>query len=244
MNPVLQEHLGIFFHEGIGLPAYLYPLGALALVEFLLLTPMFLSTQMWNGAGGLLRTCVAVAVVLTIYFTLRAAIREYAPSRFKPLHYWLRERGYSVGVVARGQVAFLLVQVGSLTLLTAPLLVWAGAISHTPGASLAATLALIPFYAVCYGIWGLVVLALLEGELEGRKLMIYVFTGLIVVIAMVVYLPLNPVVYLLAVAGVEEPIRVGTAGARWSPAIANLSFHIAYGAAGLAAHRWALARGR
>ena len=243
MNPVLREQLTVCFNEGHGLPAHLYPLGILALVEFLLLTPSFLDTQMWSGAGSLLKNCASLAVVLTIYFTLRAANRVYAPSRFKPLKYWLHERGYPVGVVARGQAAFLCAQVASSVLLIAPLLVWAGAISHTPPASLVATLALIPFYAVCYGVWGLAALALLEGEIEIREVVTRVFTVLILIIAMIVYLPLNPIVYVLAVAGDAEPARFSIVGADWPPDVANLSFHLAYGAAGFVAHRWALARG-
>lgn len=243
MNPVLHEHLKVFFSEGHGLPAYLIPLGILALVEFLLLTPTFLDTQVWSGAGNLLKLCAALAVVLTVYFTLRAANRAYAPSRFKPLKYWLHERGYPVGVVARGQTAFLFAQVATSVLLIAPLLVWAGAISHTPPASLAATLALIAFYAVCYGVWGLAALALLEGEIEVRELATRGFTVLVLLIAMMVYFPLNPVVYVLAVAGTAEPVRFSVAGADWPPGVANLSFHLAYGVAGLVAHRWALVRG-
>lgn len=244
MNPVLREQLAICFKEGHGMPAQLYPLAYLALVEFLLLTPMFLSTQMWSGAGSLFRVCAALAVVLTVYYTLRAANRAYAPSRFKPLEYWLGERGYPVGVVARGQTAFLFAQVGILMLLIAPLLLWAGAISHTPPAALAAALALIGFYAVCYGVWGLAVLAWYKGEVENRELITRCFTVAVLVIAMLVYFPLNPVVYALAVAGVIEPTRFSVVGADWPPGIANLCFHLAYGAAGFAAHRWALERGR
>lgn len=244
MNPVLREQLTICFGEKHALPAYLYPLGMLALVEFMLLTPTFLDAQMWSGAGSLFRLCAALALVLTLYYTLRMTNCAYAPSRFKPLQYWLRERGYPVGVVARGQTAFLLVQAASAVLLIAPLLVWAGAISHTPPAFLAATLALIPFYAVCYGVWGFAALALLEHEVDGRELLTRVFTVLVLVIAMLVYFPLNPVVYVLAVAGVMEPTRFSVAGADWPPGVANLSFHLAYGAAGFAVHRWALARSR
>lgn len=242
MNPVLHEQLKVFISEGHGLQAYLYPLGCVALVEFLLLTPTFTDAQAWNSAGSLLKLCAVFALVLTVYFTLRAATRAYAPSRFKPLQYWLRERGYPVGVVARGQTAFLFAQAGGSLLLIAPLLVWAGAISHTPPASLAATLALIPFYAVCYGVWGLAALALLERDIEVREMAAWGFTVLVLLIAMVVYFPLNPVVYMLAVAGIAEPVRFSVAGANWSPGIANISFHVAYGAAGLVAHRWALAQ--
>ena len=242
MNPVLREHLTVCFSEGHGLSAHLYPLGLLALAEVLLLTPMYLDSQMWSGSGSLLKNCAALAVVLTVYYTLRAANRVYAPSRFKPLKYWLHERGYPVGVVARGQAAFLFAQVASAVLLIAPLLLWAGAISHTSPATLIATLALIPFYAVCYGVWGFAALALLEGELVERELATRGFTVLVVLIAMLVYLPLNPVAYILAVAGDAEHTRFSIAGADWPPDVANLSFHLAYGAAGFVAHRWALAR--
>jgi hypothetical protein len=242
MNPVLREQLTIGFSEGHVLPAHLYPLGLLALVEFLFLTPTFMDAQMWSGAGSLLKICASLAVVLTVYFTLRAANRVYAPSRFKPLKYWLHERGYPVGVVARGQAAFLFAQAATSVLLIAPLLVWAGAISHTPPATLAATLALIPFYAVCYGVWGLAALALLEGQFVECELATRGFTVVVLLIAMVVYFPLNPVVYVLAVAGVTDPVRFSIAGADWPPDVANLSFHLAYGAAGFVAHRWALAR--
>jgi len=242
MNPVLREHLGVFFRERHGLPAQLYLLGILGLVEFLLLTSPYLGKQMWSGSGNLLKICAAVAAILTAYFALRTANREYAAARFKPLDYWLRERGYPVGVVARGQAAFLMVQIASSLLLVLPLLLWAGAISRTPPAALVATLALIPFYAVCYGVWGLVALALRENAPDSREPLIRCFTILVVVIAMMIYLPLNPVVYLLAVAGIDDPARVGLVGAQWSPAVANLSFHLAYGAAGFIAHRWALAR--
>ncbi|MBM3341408.1 MAG: hypothetical protein FJY56_04770 [Betaproteobacteria bacterium] len=242
MNAVLHEHVTVFFSQRHGLPALFYPLGLLALIEFLLLTPMFLDAQAWRGAGSLFKLCAAIAVVLTIYFTLRAANLAYAPERFKPLKYWLHERGYPVGVVARGQVSFLLVHAAATLLLIVPLLVWAGAISHTPPAALAATLALIAFYTVCYGVWGLAGLALCEREVDTREMVSRGFTVLLMVIAMLVYFPLNPIVYVLAVASATEPGRFSIAGVDWPPAVANIAFHLAYGAAGLAAHRWALAR--
>ena len=241
---MLREHLEVSFRDGHGLPPCFYLLGLLALVEFLLLTPPFLGTQMWSGAGHLLKVCASLAALLTAYFALRVANREYAPSRFKLLDYWMRERGYPAGVVARGQVYFLLTHVACSVLLILPLLVWAGAISHTPPAALAATLALIPFYALCYGIWGLAALALWEGKLEERERWVRGFLFLVILAAMPVYLPLNPVVYLISVAGVESPFRFGFVGTAWSPDVANIAFHIALGGAGLAVHRWALARGR
>ncbi len=240
MNPVLRESLEVFFGEGHGLPAYFYLLIILAPVEFLSLGTPFLGAQTWSGAGNLFKVCSSIAVVLIIYFAVRVANQEYAPSRFKPLEHWLRDSGQPAGVVARGQAAFLVVHIACSLLLSAPLLIWAAAIAHAPPAVLAATLALIPFYAFCYGVWGLVALVLWEGEPESREVGIRCFIGFVVVASMVVYLPLNPVAYLLAVLGREELAPLSIAGVKWSADSVNLGFHLVLGGAGLAAHRWAL----
>jgi hypothetical protein len=76
----------------------------LALVEFLALYMATLGAQMWSGPGDLFKICSSTAVLLIVYFALRAANREYAPGRFKPLEHWLRDGGQSAGVVAEGPV--------------------------------------------------------------------------------------------------------------------------------------------
>ena len=141
MNPVLRENLEVFLGEGHGLPAYFYLLIILAPVEFLSLCTPLMGDQMWSGAGNLFKVCSSMALLLIVYFALRVANREYAPLRFNPLEHWLRDSGQPAGVVARGQVAFLVVHIVCSLLLSAPLLIWAAAISHAPPASLAATLA-------------------------------------------------------------------------------------------------------
>lgn len=240
MNPVLREGLDVFFVEGRGFPAYFYLLIILAPVEFLSLYMPTLGEQMWSGPGNLFKNCSSVAVLLIAYFAMRVANQEYAPGRFKPLEHWLREGGLSVGAVVEGRVLFLVVNIVCLLILSAPLLIWAAAIARAPLAGLAATLALIPFYAFCYGVWGLVALVLWEREPDNRELAVRCFIGFVVVISLVVYLPLNPVIYMLAIVGQQEPPSI--TAVTWPADSVHFGFHLVLGAAGLAAYRWALAR--
>ena len=242
MNPVLRENLDVFFVEEHGFPVYFYLLFILALVEFLALYMATLGAQMWSGPGDLFKICSSTAVLLIVYFALRAANREYAPGRFKPLEHWLRDGGQSAGVVAEGQLAFLVVHIVCLLLISAPLLIWAAAIARAPLTALAAMLALIPFYAFCYGVWGLVALVLWEREQESREIGIRCFIGFVALASLLVY-PLNPVVYLLAVVGQQDPAPLTVGGVTWSADSVHFGFHLVFGGAGLAAYRWALGRG-
>ena len=240
MNPVLRENLKVFFDEGHALTVYFYLLIILAPVEFGALYSQSLGEQMWRGSGLLFKVCASTALLLIVYFALRVANQEYAQARFKPLEQWLRDGGHAAAVVARGRVASLLVHIGCLLLLSAPLLIWAAAISRTPLPALAATLALIPFYALCYGVWGLVASVVWERETDGREFIVRGFIFVVVVAALVVYLPLNPVVYLIAVAGQQDLAPFGIGGVEWSAESVHFAFHLVLGGAGLAAHRWAL----
>ncbi len=242
MNPVLRENLEAFLGEGHGLPAYFYLLIILAPVQFLSLSTPILGEQIWSGSGNLLKVCSSIAVLLIVYFALRVANQEYAPLRFKPLEHWLRDSGQPAGVVARGQVAFLVVHIVCSLLLSAPLLIWAAAIAHAPPADLAATLALISFYALCYGVWGLVASVLWEGKTQDREFIVRCFIFFVAVAALVVYLPLNPVVYLLAVLERQELAPLRIAGVNWSADSVHFAFHLVLGGCGLIAHRWALER--
>jgi len=243
MNPVLRESLEVFFGEGHGLPVYFYLLIILAPVEFLSLYLPSLDAQMWSGSGNLFKVCSSTAVLLIVYFALRVANQEFAPWRFQPLKHWLRDSGQPVGVVAKGQAEFLVVHIVCSLLLSAPLLIWASAIARAPLAGLAVTLALILFYALCYSIWGLVALVLWERRPESRQVVIRCFFFFVAVASLLVYLPLNPVAYLLAVLGRQELAPLSIAGAKWSANSVHFGFHLALGGAGLAAHRWALKRG-
>jgi hypothetical protein len=240
MNPVLRESLEVFFVEGRGLPVYFYLLVILAPVEFLALYMPTLGAQMWSGPGNLFAMLSSVAVLLIAYFAMRVANQEYAPRRFKPLEHWLREGGLSVGSVVEGRVAFLCVNIVFLLLLAAPLLIWAAAISRVPLAGLAATLALIPFYAFCYGVWGLVALVMWESEPDNRELAVRCFLGFVVVAALAVYLPLNPVIYMLAIVAQQEPPSI--TATTWPAGSVHFGFHVAFGAGGLVAFHQALRR--
>jgi len=244
MNPVLRENLEVLFDEGHALVAYAYLVILLAPVTFGALYTQSLGEQMWRGASSLLQVCASAAVALIVYFAFRVANQEYGPGRFKPLADWLRDGRRSVPVVARGREISLLVHSVCLLGLSAPFLVWAAAISHTPLSTLAAALALIPFYAFCYGVWGLVTSVVWEGEGEGlsREFVIRFFIVLVIVAALAIYLPLNPVAYLVALIGRSEPAPFSIAGVSGSADTAHFAFHFVLAGCGLLAHRWALKR--
>jgi hypothetical protein len=241
MNPVLRENLVVLFDEGHVLTVYFYLLVFLAPIEFGTLYSQSLGDPMWRGSGLLLKVCATAALVLIVYFALRLANQEYAPDRFRPLGEWLREDRRAVSVVAGGRVAFLLVHISCLVILSAPLLIWAAALSQTPLANLLATLVLIPFYAFCYGVWGLVASVLWEGERESREFVARLFTFIVIVAAMAIYLPLNPVMYLLAIGG-DDMAPLGIGGSGWSTDAMHFAFHFVLGGSGLIAHRLALKR--
>jgi hypothetical protein len=64
----------------------------------------------------------------------------------------------------------------------------------------------------------------------------------VVIAALAVFLPLNPVVYLLAVAGGQALAPFTLAGVSLPADAVHIAFHLVLGGAGLAAHRWALKR--
>jgi hypothetical protein len=240
MNPVLRENLEVLVDERHVLIIYFYLLIFLAPVAFGALYTQSLGEQMWRGSGLLLKVCATAALVLIVYFALRLANHELAPERFKPLEHWLRDGRHAALVVARGREASLLVHISCLTLLSSPFLIWAAAISHTPLSGLAATLALIPFYALCYGVWGLVASVLWQGERESREFIVRLFILIVVAAALPVYLPLNPVIYLWGILGGEEAAPLSIAGFSGSAATLHFAFHVVLGGSGLFAHRWAL----
>jgi hypothetical protein len=242
MNPVLRENLDILFDQKYVLPIYVYLLILLGPIEFGALYSQSLGEQMWRGSGLLLEVCATAALVLIVYFALRLANHEYAPERFQRLEHWLVEARRPVGAVARGRETSLLVHIACLVLLCAPLLAWAAATSHAPLTSLFAALSLIAFYGFCYGVWGLVSSVLWQGERENREFVARLYTFIVIVAALALYLPLNPVIYLLAVLGRDELAPLGIAGWTVSADAVHFAFHVVLGGYGLVAHRWALRR--
>lgn len=241
-NPLLREGLGVFFAEGQGFQVYFYLLVTLAPIHFLSLYLPSLDVHAWSGSAGLFKVTAATALLLIVYFALRVANQEFAPWRFKAVRRWVNEEGLSIVTIARGQRLFLLLHVLCSILLCAPFLVWAGAIARTPGTRIVGTFALVIFYAVVYGIWGLAALVLWDRHPESRQVFIRCFFFGILLFSGLFYLPLNPVAYLLAYIGRQEPVPLTLMG--WAPSAAwvHFSFHLVLGAAGFAGHRWALKR--
>jgi hypothetical protein len=239
-NPVWRESIETFFTEGHGFPVYFYLLIILAPVEFLSLYLPSLDAQMWSGSASLFRVSSVTALVLTIYFAMRVANQEFAPWRFMTVRRWIRDRGLSTASVSRAQQAFLLLHAALSVFVCAPLLIWAGAIARTPLPRIGATFLLLLFYAFSYGVWGLVTLVLWERRAESRQVFIRCFFFAVVFLSALVYLPLNPVAFLLAYLGRQELPPLNFAGWRWPATGVHFGFHVALGAAGLIAHRWAL----
>lgn len=241
-NPVWRESVERYFTEGHGFPVYFYLLIILAPVEFLSLYLPSLDAQMWSGSASLFRVASVTALVLTSYFAMRVANQEFAPWRFMPVRRWIREQGLSIESIGQAQQAFLLLHAALSVFLCAPLLIWAGAIARTPLSRIGITLLLLLFYAFSYGVWGLVSLVLWERRGETRQVFIRCFFFAVVFVSALVYLPLNPVAFLLAYLGRQELAPLNFAGWRWPAAGVHFGFHFVLGAAGLMAHRWALKR--
>ena len=239
-NPVWRESLDVFFGEGQGFGVYFYLLIILAPVEFFSLYLPSLDAQMWSGSASLFKVCAVTGLLLIVYFALRVANQEFAPWRFQPIRRWIREQGQSVYVVGTAQLAFLTLHVGFSILLCTPFLIWAAAIARTSPASVAGTFLLLFFYAVSYSVWGLVTLVLWERRAESRQVFIRCFFFFLVVASALIYLPLNPVAFLLAYLGREELPPLTVMGQTWSATTVHFVFHLVLGGAGLTAYSWAL----
>ena len=241
-NPVWRESLAVFFGEGHGYAAYFYLLVMLAPIEFFSLYLPSLDSQMWSGSASLFKVCAVTALLLIAYFTLRVANQEFAPWRFQPIKRWIREQGQSVYAVARAQLGFLALHVALSIFLCSPLLIWAAAIARTSPGKVAGTFLLLFFYALSYGIWGLVTLVLWERRAESRQVFIRCFFFALVIGSALMYLPINPVAFLLAYLGRQELSPLTVLGRTWPATFVHFAFHFLLGGAGLAAYACALKR--
>lgn len=242
LGPLFREGVEVSITEGHGFAAYFYLLILLVPVAFLALFLPGLDAQLWIAPGAFFTTAVAAAMILIAYFTLRIANQEFAPWRFVPLRRRLMEERIAVDEVARGHLALLGLQTAIFVLLAAPLLVWAGAIARVPAGRIAAVLALLFFYGVVYGVWGLVALAAWERKLEVRQVFIRGFFIGTMIVTAVFYLPLNPVAFLLAYLGDKPMAPLALAGRRWPPEAAHFIFHLVLFAAAVWLYRRALKR--
>jgi hypothetical protein len=241
-NPILRESLDIFFTEGHGFAVYFYIVVILAPVEFLSLYLPSLDAQMWSGSASLFKVTAVTALLLTIYFGLRVANQEFASWRFQTLKRWTRENGQSIAAIAQGQLTFLSLHVGLSVLLCAPLLIWAAAIARTPFSIVAVTFLLMFFYAWGYSIWGLFALILWERRAESRQVFIRSFFFTLTILSLLVYLPLNPVAFLLGILSRQEFPPLTIAGSKWPAATVHFVAHLLFIGVALLAHRWALRR--
>jgi hypothetical protein len=241
-NPVFGESVEVFFGEGHGFAVYFYLLMILAPVEFLSLYLPSLDTQMWSGSASLFKVCSVTALLLIAYFGLRVANQEFAPWRFLTIRRWVREKGLSAATIGQGQLSFLVGHVAFSVLLCAPLLIWAAAIARTSPGRTAGALSLVFFYALSYSLWGLVTLVLWERRFETRQVFIRCFFFSLVLLSALVYLPLNPVAFLLAYLGRQDLEPLNLLGVKWSATVVHFAFHLFIAAVGLAVYLWALRR--
>jgi hypothetical protein len=241
-NPVLGESMAVFFGEGHGFAVYFYLLIILAPVEFLALYLPSLDAQMWSGSASLFKVCSVTALLLIAYFGLRVANQEFAPWRFLTIRRWVREQGLTSATIGQGQLGFLIAHVALSVFLCAPLLIWAAAIARTSPARVVGALLLVLFYALSYSVWGLVTLVLWERRFETRQVFIRCFFFSLVLLSALVYLPLNPVAFLLAYLGRQELEPLTVMSVKWSAAVVHFVFHLFLGGLGLATYAWALKR--
>jgi len=242
-NAVFRESVEVFYYEGHGLATYLYLLVIMAPVQLLSLYLPSLDAHMWSGSASLFKVCSVTALLLIVYFSLRVANQEFSPWRFQPLRRWIHDHGLTVSSISGAQIAFLSLHIGVSMLLCAPLLLWAAAISRTPWLSIASAFLLLPFYGLTYGVWGLASLVFWERRVESRQVLLRAFVFCLVTISSLVYLPLNPMAYLLSSIGRQElpPLVIG--GWQGSATSLHFVFHLLLGSGGLITHRRLLRRG-
>ncbi|MFQ5902088.1 MAG: hypothetical protein ACE5JO_00190 [Candidatus Binatia bacterium] len=233
MNPVFREGIQVYLIEGHGFVAYFYLLIVLAPLEFLILFLPSFDPQNWMGPANLFKVSSVAVLVLILYFGLRVANQEFVPWRFLPLRRWLHQEGVSISEVALAQIALLCLHVLIFALLSSPLLIWAGAIARATPGSILSTFFLLLFYSLTYGVWGLVGVALWEHRVESRQVFVRCLFVSLLFLSGLLYLPLNPVAYLLYYLGGKDMAPLVLWGWRWSPPAVHFLFHICLLASGL-----------
>jgi hypothetical protein len=242
-NPVFREGIQIHLIEGHGFSVYFYILLLLAPFEFLTLFLPSLDPQTWIGPANLFKVTAVVTLVLVVYFSLRIANQEFVPWRFLPLKRWLQQEGATVRDIALANVALLCLHGVIFLLVSSPLLVWAGAIARVSPGAIVYTLFCIIFYSVTYGVWALVAVALWERKMESRQFFIRSFFLAGIFLSALLYLPLNPVAFLLAQLEGKEMASLLIWGWKWSAPLVHFIFHFFLLGSALFLYRWALRRG-
>lgn len=223
---LFREGVEIHIAEGHGFAAYFYLLVLLAPVVFLALFLPALDSQVWIAPAAFFSISSVSAMILTTYFALRLANQEFAPWRFVSLRRRLTEEKLSPVEIAKDHISLLGLEVGILVLLAAPLLVWAAAIARVPGSALTAVLLLLFFYGFVYGLWGLTALAAWERKLEIRQVFVRAFFISVMIATAVIYIPLNPLGFMLGYLGDKDMAPMLLWGRRWSAGTAHFTFHL------------------
>ncbi len=241
-NPVLHEGIDVYFTEGRGFMVYFFYLIILALIQFLILVLPTGDPRFWMGPAYLFKLSSVAALLLLVYFSLRITNQEFMTSRFQLTKHWFVQGKMSFTGVALGQISLLSLHLLVFLLLSFPLLGWAGAIEHTPVGAILSTLLLLFFYSFTYSVWGLFALALWDHREDSRRVFIRCLLVCLLLVSGLLYLPLNPVAFLLYhLEGLElSPLKLWQW--QWDAPTVHFAFHFSLLVAGLLFYGVALKR--
>jgi len=241
-NPVLLEGVHVYFTEGRGFMVYFFYLMILALVQFLTLVLPTGDPRFWMGPAYLFKLTSVAALLLLVYFSLRVSNQEFVSSRFQSTKHWFSQEKLSLSRVALGQISLLCLNLSVFLLLSVPLLGWAGAIEHAPVGAILSTLVLLFFYSLTYSMWGLFALALWDHREDSRRVFIRCLLVCLLLVSGLLYLPLNPVAFLLHhLEGLElSPLKLWEW--KWEAPTIHFAFHFSLLVSGLIMYGWALKR--
>ncbi len=241
-NPVLNEGIRVYFDEGRGFMIYFFYLVILSLIQFLVLVLPTGDPRFWMGPAYLFKLSSVASLLLLVYFSLRITNQEFLTSGFQLTKHWFSQRKMKITSVALGQISLLCLHLLIFLLLSAPLLGWAGAIEHAPLRTILTAFLLLYFYGFTYSVWGLFALALWDHREDSRRVFIRCLLVCLLLVSGLLYLPLNPVAFLLhLLEGLElSPLRLGAL--QWDPATVHLAFHLTLLVSGLIFYGIALRR--
>jgi len=242
MNPVLREGISLHFVEGHLFRAYFFSLTLLASIQCLLAFLSFFDPQAWLGRAYLFHLSAVAALTLAIYLSLRVGNQEFAPRTSRTVRFWFHEEGLRFREVALGQIGLLALHSLVFVAVSFPLLLWAAAIARPGAGDVQATLLLLMFYSLVYGMWGLVASTFWQ-SLESRQFFTRCLFGFFVFLSGLVHWSLNPVAYLLFHLGwvdLGKPILIW--GFAWSPSQVHFVVHFFLLAAALLTYLRALKR--
>lgn len=242
-NPVFREAAAVYWAEGQACVTYLFYVAILGALQVLALVLPSGEARFWIGPAFLFKFSTVAALLLIVYLSLRFAAQEFLSWRFSPLRRWLEDEQLGVAAVASGLLSVLAVHALILLGLAVPLLAWSGAVARSSLGGVAATLPMLLLYAVGYGIWGLVGLALWERKVDSRRVFIrwifvcfFLISGAFGAWAQT----LNPVAFLLYHLGTLE--MAAPWGPVWTPSVVHWTFQGLVFAVGLAFLAWGLRR--